>query len=297
MPGAPVRSSIAEVVWPAVPEPRASAVLAVLFQLEQTQWWSPEAIRERQFDQLRLLLAHAQRTIPFYRARLNQAGVEPDRWLDPSVWSRIPLLARADIQAAGDALLSDSLPSGHGSRSEIFTSGSTGRPIRAVRTQLWEFFWSVFTLRDHLWHRRDLRCKLAAIRESGKGKAPYPDGTVAPNWGRSISPVFQTGLSVSLNVTCTVEQQVAWLQRQAPDYLLTHPSIAQRLAEHCIAEGVRLPTLRQVETISELLRPATRDLCQQAWGVPVVDMYSAREAGYIALQCPEHEHYHVQADG
>ena len=81
MPGAPVRSSIAEVVWPAVPERRASAVLAVLFQLEQTQWWSPEALHERQFDQLRLLLAHAQRTIPFYRARLNQAGVEPDGYI------------------------------------------------------------------------------------------------------------------------------------------------------------------------------------------------------------------------
>lgn len=297
MPGAPVRSSIAEVVWPAVPERRASAVLAVLFQLEQTQWWSPEALQERQFDQLRLLLAHAQRTIPFYRARLNQAGVEPDGCLDPSVWSRIPLLGRADIQAAGDALLSDSLPSGHGSTGDIFTSGSTGKPIRAVRTQLWELFWSAFTLRDHLWHRRDLRGKLATIRESGQGKAPYPDGIVTSNWGRSSSPVFQTGLSVSLNITCTVEQQIDWLQRQAPDYLLTHPSIAHRLAEHCIAEDIRLPTLRQVETISEILRPATRTICRDAWGVPVVDMYSAREAGYIALQCPEHQHYHIQAEG
>jgi phenylacetate-CoA ligase len=26
-------------------------------------------------------------------------------------------------------------------------------------------------------------------------------------------------------------------------------------------------------------------------------MYSANELGYLALQCPEHEHYHVQAEG
>ena len=30
--------------------------------------------------------------------------------------------------------------------------------------------------------------------------------------------------------------------------------------------------------------------------VPIVDAYSAQEVGYIALQCPEHEHYHVQAE-
>ncbi len=28
----------------------------------------------------------------------------------------------------------------------------------------------------------------------------------------------------------------------------------------------------------------------------MADMYSAEEVGYIALQCPEHEHYHVQAE-
>jgi phenylacetate-CoA ligase len=31
-------------------------------------------------------------------------------------------------------------------------------------------------------------------------------------------------------------------------------------------------------------------------GVPLVDMYSSQEVGYIALQCPEHEHYHVQSE-
>jgi phenylacetate-CoA ligase len=88
-----------------------------------------------------------------------------------------------------------------------------------------------------------------------------------------------------------------WLQRQDPDYLLTHPTIAHRLADHALERGITLPRLRQIETISEILRPATRELCRAAWGVPIVDMYTTREAGYLALQCPDHEHYHVQAEG
>ena len=70
--------------------------------------------------------------------------------------------------AMGDvAMLADALPPGHGEYREVFTSGSSGMPIRAVRSQLWELVWSAFTIRDHLWHRRDLTGTLAVIRESG----------------------------------------------------------------------------------------------------------------------------------
>jgi phenylacetate-CoA ligase len=30
--------------------------------------------------------------------------------------------------------------------------------------------------------------------------------------------------------------------------------------------------------------------------VPLSDVYSAEEVGYVALQCPQHEHYHVQSE-
>ncbi len=293
----PVKSSIEEIEWPAVPDPRASALLAILFQLERSQWWPAEKLEAAQFGQLQRLLAHARRSVPFYRERLKNAPTAPGSAFDLDSWREIPILRREDVQNAGDALISVDLPGSHGSTDEIFTSGSTGRAIRAVRTELWGLFWSAFTLRDHFWHRRDMNGKLATIRESGHGKAPYPDGAVSDNWGHASRLVFATGPSVSLNITSTVEQQVEWLRRENPDYLLTHPSIVHRLAEYCLEKGIQLPRLCQVETISEVLQPATRTLCQEVWGVPLVDMYTAREAGYIALQCPTAEHYHVQSEG
>jgi phenylacetate-CoA ligase len=44
------------------------------------------------------------------------------------------------------------------------------------------------------------------------------------------------------------------------------------------------------------LRPDLRETVRAAWGVEVVDTYSCSEAGVIALQCPLHEHYHVQSE-
>src|SRR3970282_1475490 len=80
------------------------------------------------------------------------------------------------------------------------------------------------------------------------------------------------------------------------DYLLSHPSNLAELAKLSLAQNVRFPRLREVRTSGELLTQEVRDLCRQAWDVPVTDMYSANEVGYIALQCPQHEHYHVQPE-
>ena len=289
-----IRSSIEGLGWPAVPDHRGAGVLAILFQLEQSQWWPEEKIKAQQFAQLERLLAHAHATVPFYQDRLGP-GLSPG--LDADGWAQLPLLDRTAIQEAGEGLESLLLPPSHGQTLDIFTSGSTGKPIRVVRTQAWELYWSGFTIRDHLWHRRDFAGKLATIRESGEGKASYPKGTTSPYWGRSSAAIFKTGPSVGLNITTPIELQAEWLAREDPDYLLTHPSIVERLARHCLTEGITLQNLRQVETISEILRPATRALCREAWGVPVVDIYSAREAGYIALQCPDHDHYHIQSEG
>lgn len=298
-PAAPrVNSSIEGIVWPGIPAPNGAALLAILFQLEQSQWWTPEALRRHQRDQLDALLRHARTHVPIYRERLRGITSLPqgDEWLD--VWRNIAPLTRDDIQAADDEerLVAEALPPGHGELREIHTSGSTGKPIRSLRTELWELIWSAFTVRDHLWHRRDLQGTFAALRESGKGKALYPEGERAESWGYSSATVFATGRMVSLNVTTPIAHQAEWLQRQNPDYFLTHPSIAHQLAEYCTAHGVSLPRLKQVITISENLRPEVRLAVAKAWGMPLVDIYSTREVGYIALQCPDHEHYHVQSE-
>ena len=285
------------VSWPALPDAGSAATLAILFQLERSQWLSGEEILARQHEQLSKLLRHARRSVPFYRDRLAGLTEEAVSSLGAECWARIPLLRRSEIQQAGEALLSQAIPKGHGGTGEIFTSGSTGAPIRVVQTGLWRHYRAAFTMRDHLWHRPESGGKLAAIRTSKKGDSLYPEGSLNKGWSPRTSALFRTGPGVGLNITSTLEQQVEWLRRHDPDYLLTHPTNVDRLAQHCLERRISLPRLRQVQTIAEVLQPETRALSRAAWGVPVVDLYSTREAGYLALQCPDHEHYHVQAEG
>jgi phenylacetate-CoA ligase len=290
------RSSIEAIQWPAIPARRGAALLAMQFQLERSQWWPPDTIRRHQFRQLDVLLRHAFATVPFYRRRLHEAGIDPAAGITDEDWARIPVLSRRDIQEAGKDLHSRRLPPRHGKAHTLQTSGSTGMPLTALGTQLTQFFWLCFTLRDQLWQRFDLTKKLAAIRYSGRGAGKYPDGLSMANWGPSTAPAYPSGPAVFLSIDTPVPQQVEWLQRQDPEYLITFPSNLEAIIAYCRDQRIALPKLRAVETLAEVLYPETREACREVWGVRVADIYSAQETGYIALQCPDHEHYHVQSE-
>ena len=285
----PLQSSIAGVAWPAVPTPGAAILLSVLHQLEQSQWSSADELQAMQLRQVDAVLRHAYATCDGYRARWT--GVyQPNAPLTYAALARLPLLTRRALQDEFDALRSRSPPEAHGPPVEQRTSGSTGAPVRLLTTRLCGLYWNAFTLRDHLWHRRDLRKKLAVIRrETEKGQHA--------NWGTATAGVVATGPSVGHSIRTDAAALLDWLHGERPGYLLTYPSLVKELARLSLSRGVRLPGLAEVRTLAESLGPEVRILCRDAWGVGVTDMYSATEVGYIALQCPDHTHYHVQSEG
>ncbi|HIP79813.1 MAG TPA: hypothetical protein EYH07_15290, partial [Kiloniellaceae bacterium] len=292
----PPRSFYEGIAWPAFPSTAAAVRLALLRQMEQTQWLSQPAILQRQLWQLSQLLRHAWATVPYYRDRLEEAGIIPDRALNYDNWLRLKPLRRGEVQRAGEALVSASVPKEHGTIGEAFTSGSTGEPVRVLSTEVTALLWDVVTLREHLWQQRDVSAKMAVIRRVSDGRAAYPDGLHLERWGRAVGSVFETGPLVALEIETSIANQVEWLQREQPTYLRVYPTNLLSLANHCIAKSVALPRLRQCLTFSELLRPEVREACREAFGVTVADAYSSQEVGYISLQAPGYEHHLVQAD-
>jgi phenylacetate-CoA ligase len=292
----PVRSAATDILWPAVAQGAGGQLAALLFQLEQSQWWPAAALREQQLRQLGPVLAHAFDTVPAYRARLQEAGFKPGDAASEALLQRIPLLTRDEIQRSAETLRSQRVPKAHGAVRSASTSGSTGQTLRVHATELNNFMWMAFTMRDHLWHARDVRKKLAVIRYQPPKGDETREGRVADNWGAPVNLLYASGPCVSLHINTDVASQVAWLQRHAPHYLLTYPSNLKALAMHCREHGVELACLEEVRTISEILHPGTRELCREVFGASIVDAYTCNEVGYIALQCPTCEQYHLQME-
>lgn len=291
-----VTTTVNGTLWPGIPGPFASQLLAMQCQFESTQWLSSDELLQRQSRQLGRLLAHAYDTTTFYRRRLDDAGLSPDSVRGPDEWQRIPLLTRADLQQHHPDILSRAVPEAHGPHSQLFTSGSTGRPVMVVGTGLTQLFWNCCTLRDHLWHRRTPGATLAAIRSLAGDVGRAPQGLSADDWGPSTRGIVNTGPSHTLSIHSTVDEQADWLMRRDPDYVLIYPSNLLALLQHSQANGWRLGRLKGTRTFGELLEPQVRRVCRSVWNVDVVDMYSSQEVGYIALECPECDEYHVQSE-
>lgn len=290
------RSTVPGVVSPAIPGRMASLLLSVLYQMDQTQWLSPEELFAQQARQLRLLLAHAGEQVPFYRQRFADAGIDPAAEVTRETFARLPVLGREELQAAGEAVHAAVLPKSHGKRYAIETSGSTGRAVRLIGTEVTALFWRACVMREHFWQQRDLGGKLGAIRWARKGVAMAPDGSRGESWGAASGSIYPTGPAVMLNVASELHEQVDWVLRERPDYLISFPSNLMALARYCLERQIALPNLKQVMAVGETVTGQARDLVRQAWGVPLKDSYSCEEAGYLAIQCPEHEVYHVQSE-
>lgn len=290
-----VRSAVDGVAWPALPDRQGAAMLGLQYQLSLSEWQSADVLERRAFGQIEALLGHCMRAAPFWAERIARAGYRAGQRLDAAAWARVPIITRREIQQAGERLLARSDPPGHGPRHAFETSGSTGSPVKGVRTAFAELFWDAITVRDHLWHGRDPGGRLAFIRRV-KGVDAGPHGIAAPAWSRSLGATFVSGTSHLFHLDRPVAEQVTWLAEIDPDYLHTQPSLVREIVREADRRGVRLRNLRAVTTFGEVLDAGVRRLVAEKWSAPVQDTYSTVEAGFIALQCPGHEHYHVQSE-
>ena len=282
--------------WPIIPNQNAGRMLSILFQLEQSQWLPAGELQQMQARQLGALINHAFATSPFHRRRMEEVGLSPALIRTPEDWRKIPLLTRENWQMAGPELYSTAPPPQHGQTSQLFTSGSTGKPVMVITNALTQLFWNAFTVRDHLWHRRNFAGKLAALRFVSGNACDPPHGRVGPNWGPATAGVTKTGPSATLHIKAGIDEQVPWLLQQDPDYLITYPSNVYALARYAEDHGTCFPNLKEIRTFGEILEPHVREVVRRVLGIGIVDMYSSQEVGYIALQCPDHEHYHVQSE-
>ena len=291
-----VKSFIPTQEFLAFPVPDSALRLALLFQLEQIQWWKEAEIKNAQYIQIKKVLDHAYNTVPYYKTLWSEKKIKiPDK-VDDDFFINLPILRRDDVQGASDKMVTTELPSGHGKIQFSTTSGSTGKPVRFGLTAITSQMWLAHALRDDHWHQRDFAGKLSVIKPKGGGVGMPPQGISAPHWGVATEPVYATGPSSFLNVIAKLSEQYDWLHREKPDYLLSLPSNLLALTDYILSQNLKFPKIQQLRTVSETLAPDKREYLKRHWNSDIVDMYTCEEVGYLALQCPQESHFHAQSE-
>ena len=233
------RSELRDIVWPGLPPEPGARLLAMQFQYAASERWAPEEIQAQQFRQLEALIAHCDRTIPFYRERLRRAGLRAGQKLSPALWSRLPVLTRAEAEAADKRLQAGKILQSHGAVVTIAVSGPDGRKLDFSTSELAHFFRLSQELRGALWHDTVFSGKLAVI-EAETLVPPPPEGRQVADWGPGFAAAFTTGPAVRLDIGQPIAAQAAWLVAEQPGTLRTSAANAALLAQYFVAHGLRL---------------------------------------------------------
>lgn len=285
------RSAMPGIVWPAVPHRRDAAAFALLAQFEMSQWWPAEVLQLHQLAQATEVLRHAARTVPFYRDLLGKYSNRTTP-LTLAEWQSIPLLKRTDIQEAAGRLTTSRPLEEHGGGYQVETSGSTGAPVRVTWNETLSRFHTALTLRDHLWHRRDPSLKMGVIKWFPEELSRAQLAEKEARW----APGYRSGPMVFFDLRSPVDEALEWLAREDPDYLIVYPTYLRNMILRAQETSFKPAALREVATVSEVVDPDLRALCQEDWNAQIVDMYSAQEVGFIALECPETAQFHIQSE-
>ena len=182
--------------------------------LAATERLPPEALQAYQRQLLLPLLQHARAHLPFYEARLapllRGADIDLERWFE------VPILSRAEAQAATAAMTTAIVPAHLGRIGQDETSGSTGRPLAFSTNGLQAVAARAMTDRLYRWWRMDGRRTMASFISRRKVPAPAPDGVTFTGW-RTGDP---SGLHHLIDMSADTDQQIDWLVKRRPNYLM-----------------------------------------------------------------------------
>ncbi len=286
-----VKSGIVGLVWPPVAKAANAQLLSLVQWLDRSQWLDLASIQAGQATQLAILLKHFESQSPWFSRRLQVQGqTAAALGQSAQAFRQFGVTTRRELQLAGQDFHSRVVPEAHRPLASKQTSGSTGETVLVYRTALNQLFWLANIVREHLWHQRDPRGRLALVRRSVGEPTDWPD------WGAPVASLFGTGPSFGMPITTDTKELIAWLLRIQPNYLLVFPSVLKDLLDK-LPDGLRLHGLAQIRTISETLSADLRTRTKERLGVTIADTYSSEEAGVIAAQCPQSGLYHTMAEG
>lgn len=271
-------------VFPLVRDPAVALAIDIERQLAAHSRLDRAAQQAQQSRQLGYLLTHAMRRSAYWRDTLEKL-LENNKGRSAFPLSEMPILTRETLQRDAAAMRIDLHAAGNKVR-VMRTSGSTGTPVEVLRYAPVEApLYRAITRLDLRWHPADESRPVAVIKDVAQRAI---DRMSARTEGREGLPAVH----VMNMVEHSPEALLRWLLEIRPDDLITTPTMAAELARLASAAGERLE-IGHVRTFAEPVGDELRRAVREAFGAKVVDRYSCEEFGWLALQCPKHDHLHV----
>jgi len=279
-----------KVAFPLYHRIKKTKLMARIDELERNQWRSEEELLDLQASKLKRLLAHAYETVPFYRQRFDDLGIDIRDLHRCELFSQIPLLSKEDINKNRDKIISTKL---NGNRLiPDSTSGSTGKALYFHRDMRSWAYRRAVVIRNEEW--LDIRLGDRSARLWGAPmdlkKAAAVRGRLHA-WANNI--MFLSSYDLSDEKLDEYERRLSSFK---PKLLISYPGPLTVLAEYLIKKNKKIASTKAIISSAETLLSWQRDVIEKAFFCPVYNRYGCREFGDIAQECEKREGLHVNTD-
>lgn len=257
-------------------------------RLESSQWWSAPQLLAYRTTRLQQFLTRIGQRVPYYRELFGRHDFDPKVVTSLEALQQLPLLTKSDIRIHLEALKAD----GHGPLMRYTTGGSSGEPL-------------IFYMgRERKTH--DVAAKWRATRWWGVDIGD-PELVV---WGSPVElgaqdrirrlrdALMRSHLLPAFEMSQRNLMRFVEVIRTAPPAMLFgYPSSLALIAQQARCQGLDMTQLgiRVVFVTSEKLYDTQRTLISEVFGCPVANGYGARDAGFIAHECPSGS-LHISAE-
>lgn len=278
----------AGLVFPLHERLKRHSSVAVRRRLEEQERWPEEQLERWRVEKLREFLVEIGSSVPYYRDLFGRLGFDPRQVSSIADLQRLPFMDKPTMRAAGDGLRSTKAEG----LSRYNTGGSSGEPL---------IFYIGKQRKSH-----DVGAKWRVTRWWGVDIGD-PEIVV---WGSPIElgaqdhmrllrdKLLRTRLLPAFEMSPgNLDYFVTTIRQMRPKMLFGYPSSLALIATHAKSRGIAMDRLgiRVAFVTSERLYDTQRAAISEVFGCPVANGYGARDAGFLAHECPEGG-MHLQAE-
>lgn len=257
---------------------------SMLAELERSQWFSQDAMRDLQTKRLNQLLQTAQAHSPWHAARIRTAGLADavtSGGVSANDLIRLPTMDKRDARDNVEQIVWRDVPGG---AFKYTTGGSSGEPLIFYFGRSRQAADAAGRLRARRWWgvnpgEREVYLWGAPVELSKTDR-------IKTLRDRMVNQLLLNAFEMS---PARMDEYRVAITAWNPRVIYGYASSLALLAAHLDAQNIklRLPALRVVSTTGEPLFPHQRELIERVYGAPVSVEYGARDAGLLALQSPE----------
>lgn len=234
--------------------------------------WDRERMEAFKLDRLRLLLEHAQATVPYYRDQFRKLGFDYRDVKTLDDFAQLPILSKETLRNELDRLKADDFDSYKPLYTK--TSGTTAGQTLLYRSRYQEDFrkavvWRFFS---QFGHKPGNRWVNIVCRNFD------PNSPVAEYSRLDKCLLINTYHIIKGNR----EEIIEAIRDFRPNMIWTHPSPMGILAEHAISKGIEPIEVPIVATYAEKMFPHIRKVLTQFFPAKYIEYYGNRENSFAS---------------